>query len=160
MLGNWLKNRYKTNDRSGFTIIEILVVLVIIGILVVLIVSTHAGIARNNRNVERQNDIQNIYKQMEAFYVNNSEYPTLADMNNPAWIKNNLPNLNRQVLRDPSSSSYKLVAGPQPRAYAYDVRAKDGSPCNNIKKICFHYTLTATLEAGAVHKTFTKSSLN
>lgn len=146
--------------QSGFTIIEILVVLVIIGILMVLIVSTHASIQRTNRNHERQRDIQDIYQQLEAYYVNDSVYPTLADMNNARWINTNMKTLSRESLRDPSSNSYHLAAKPQVGVYSYDVRSANGSACDNVKNICAHYTLTATLEAGSVHTTYTKSSLN
>ncbi|MGH7237140.1 MAG: type II secretion system protein [Candidatus Saccharimonadales bacterium] len=149
-----------SKSDSGFTIIEILVVLVIIGILAVLIASTRAGIQRNNRNQERQRDIQDIYQQLEAYYVNDSVYPTLADMNNGGWIKTNLKTLDPESLRDPSSNSYHLAAKPQVGAYSYDVRSANGSACDNLKNICAHYTLTATLEAGSIHTTYTKSSLN
>jgi prepilin-type N-terminal cleavage/methylation domain-containing protein len=145
--------------QDGFTIIEILVVIVIIGILLALVFATYAGVARNERNQERRSDIQALYQQMEAYYVKNLEYPTLADMNNPAWLSKNMKTLNRESLRDPSSTSYTLVATPQPDRYAYAVRAADGGACDNKTVICAHYVLTATLE----HSTpgiYFKDSLN
>ena len=80
-------------------------------------------------------------------------------MNNSAWVKTNMKTLDREALRDPSSISYQLVAKPAKDVYAYDVTAADAAACDNDKKICAHYSLTATLENSA-QKTFVKSSLN
>jgi prepilin-type N-terminal cleavage/methylation domain-containing protein len=153
------KLRAKLTSQHGFTIIELMVALVVVGLLVALIVSTHASVERNQRNQTRENDISNIYEQLEAYYVDNSQYPTLADMNNPAWLAINMKNLNTGDLRDPSGKNETLVSYPAKNVYSYDVTSTDGSVCNDTTKICAHYTLTATLE-DSFTKTFVKSSLN
>ncbi len=139
--------------------LELVVVIVIIGVLSALFVTTYAGIQRNNRNQTRQSDIQEIYEQLEAYYVENSKYPTLADMNNQTWVKANLKTLNPNALEDPLGKSETLVARPEAGAYAYQVSSAAGTGCNNTSTPCAHYTLTATLEDSA-QKTFVKSSLN
>ncbi len=153
-----LKNRKKPGQK-GFTIIELLAVLVVIGILLALVIVNYAGIQRNQRNQERERDIQDVYQELEGYYVVNSKYPTLAEMDNLNWVSTNMKTLNKESLRDPSSSSYELVAKPTKDAYSYDVTATDGGSCNDTTRICAHYTLTATLEK-APQKTFVKSSLN
>jgi prepilin-type N-terminal cleavage/methylation domain-containing protein len=156
-----LQTKLKTlRDRhDGFTIIELLAVLVVIGILLALVATTYAGVQRNQRNQERQRDIQDLYQQLEAYYVENAKYPTLADMDSTGWLTGNMKTLNKESLRDPSSSSYQLVAQPAKDAYAYDVTAADGGACDNQARPCAHYTLTATLE-DTTPKTYVKSSLN
>jgi prepilin-type N-terminal cleavage/methylation domain-containing protein len=145
--------------QSGFTILELLVVVVIIGILLTVVFSTYAGIHRNQNNQERQRDIQDVYQQLEAYYVENSQYPTLADMNSTAWVTTNMKTLNRASLQDPNSKSFLLTAAPMKDAYAYEVTATDGSICNDKTVVCAHYTLIATLQGGS-QKTYVKSSLN
>ncbi len=156
MRGN---NNQIRSRQNGFTIIEILAVLVVIGILMALVFTTYASIARNERNKTRQQDIQNIYQQLEAYYVNKTEYPTLADMNNTSWLNKNMPGLQMQWLRDPLSNSYKFTAVPQADRFSYAVRAADGASCDNKTLICSHYVLTATLEH-ATPDQYIKDSLN
>ena len=146
-------------QQSGFTILELLVVVIIIGILLTLVFSTYAGIRRNQNNQERQRDVQDVYQQLEAYYVENSEYPTLAQMNSPTWVSTNMKTLNKASLQDPDSKSYLLAATPTKNAYAYEVTAINGSACNDTTIVCAHYSLVATLQGGS-QKTFSKSSLN
>jgi prepilin-type N-terminal cleavage/methylation domain-containing protein len=149
----------KKHQSAGFTIIELLAVIVIIGILLALVVSSYASIQRDQRNQDRQQDINQIYEQLEAYYVENSKYPTLANINNLNWVAINMKTLDKSALKDPSSNSYLLVAKPTKDAFAYTVMSSAGTTCNNVTVICAHYTLTATLEASAL-KTYVKTSLN
>ena len=146
-------------NQHGFTILEILLVLVIIGLLGTLVFSTYAGIRRSQRNQERHRDIQDIYQQLEAYDVENAKYPTIANINDSTWRATNMKTLDKESLRDPSSKAYALVAMPTKNAYSYEVVAADGTPCDNAAKPCAHYTLTATLEGNGMG-TFVKSSLN
>ncbi|HUD10245.1 MAG TPA: hypothetical protein VMR28_01075 [Candidatus Saccharimonadales bacterium] len=148
------------HDRhNGVTVLELVAIVVVIGILSTLVIATYAGVQRNERNQERTRDIQDVYQQLEAYYVVHSEYPTLANMNSTAWVTTNMKTLNLQSLRDPASNSYKFVTTPTKNVYSYQVTAADGGSCNNTSRICAHYTLTATLN-GEAQKTFVKSSLN
>ena|SRR5579872_3168346 len=149
----------KQKKQAGFTILEMLLVVVAICLLAAIIFSTVAGVRRNQRNQERRRDIQDIYQQLEAYNVENAKYPTLSDMNSSSWLALNMKTLNTQSLRDPSSKSYALAAQPMKDAYAYQVVAADGTACDNVTKPCAHYTLTATLE-GVGQGTIVKSSLN
>jgi len=132
-------------------------VAVIIGILLALIFTTYAGVREKERNTQRQNEITELQGKLELYYAENSKYPTLADMNNPTWLMQNMKSLDTSNLRDPSGNADKLVSAPTPHAFAYIVTASNGSTCDNITVNCAEYTLTATLEGGG---TFTKSSLN
>src|SRR5665213_2811118 len=96
------------DKQDEFTILELVAVVVVIGVLLALVFATYTGVQRNQHNQERQTDIQEIYQELEAYYVVNSKYPTLSDINNPAWRTVNMKTLNEQSLRDPSSSSYTL----------------------------------------------------
>ena len=152
-------NRKQVLGQKGFTLLELIVVLLIIGLLGALFYVGRTSVERNNRNTLREQDINTIYKQLEAYYVVNQKYPTLGDMNSSSWLAKNMPNLQPSTLKDPLGKSDQLVARPQKDAYAYQVSSANGAGCNDTTTPCAHYTLTATLERSP-QKTYVQSSLN
>jgi type II secretory pathway pseudopilin PulG len=152
-------SRRLTKYYSAATILEFVVVLIILGILGALFFSTYASVQRNDRNQERQRDINSIYQQLEAYYVENSQYPTLPDMNSTSWLQANMKTLNPGSLKDPSGKSSVLIARPEKDAFAYQVSSANGMGCNDTATPCAHYTLTATLE-NSPEKVYVKTSLN
>src|SRR5690349_1798690 len=67
--------------HSGFTIVELLIVIVIIGILATLVIVTFSGVQQKARDSERKTDINAIAGQLEGSYAINGSYPTLAGLN-------------------------------------------------------------------------------
>lgn len=66
----------KTNtNQKGFTIVELLIVIVVIGILAMLVLNTFNGIQQKARNTERQTDATSVAKQLEAYFAENGGYP-------------------------------------------------------------------------------------
>lgn len=59
--------------QQGFTIVELLIVIVVIGILAALVITTFTGIQQRARNTERQTDIKAIHGQVEAYYAQNGQ---------------------------------------------------------------------------------------
>lgn len=144
--------------QNGFTIVELLIVIVVIGILAALVITTFTGIQQKARNTERETDIKALYGQVEAYYANsNGKYPTLANMNDASWRTTNMKGLDQEALKDPKGAAATLSATAGANAYSYAVTASDGSACDNTTKDCAQYTLTATFEGGG---TFTRSNLN
>jgi type II secretion system protein G len=143
--------------QQGFTIVELLIVIVVIGILAALVITTFTGIQQKARNTERTTDIKAVHGQVEAYYAQNGKYPTLANLNDSTWRTTNMKGLDSEALKDPKGSAQTLVASPAANSYAYDVTASDGTACDNTTKDCAQYTLTATYEGGG---TFSKSNLN
>ncbi len=64
-----------TNNR-GFTIVELLVVIVIIGILAALIIIGYNGIQSRAKATDIATDIRNVHKQIELYYADNGVYPS------------------------------------------------------------------------------------
>lgn len=71
--------------QSGFTLVELLIVIVVIGILAALVITSYAGVSQRARNSERQTDINAIATQLEVYYANNSSYPTAANLADQTW---------------------------------------------------------------------------
>jgi len=162
-------NKRLFRNQQGFTVIELAIVSVLLLILVTLVALTYSGVQAKNRNSERQSAINNLQGQLEAYYAQYNKYPTLANLNDPAWRAKNTKDLDANILKDPRWSasnkqctntiSNAAIAADQPanNCYSYQVTASDAGACNNKKVDCAHYTLTARLEGG---DKYVKSSLN
>src|SRR6202161_375336 len=96
-----LKKRHL--NGKGFTIVELLIVIVVIGILALLVITTYSGIQAKARNSKRQTDVQSLQTQLEAFFSQNGYYPSLTDMNTSSWRATNMKSLDPNALIDPSN---------------------------------------------------------
>ncbi len=146
----------KKTAAKGFTIVELLIVIVVIGILAGLVIVTYNGIQQKARDTERKTDINALHGQLEAYQAQNGKYPTLTNVNDATWRSTNMKGLDAAALADPkNAASQTLVAAPVADSYAY---ATSPASCDNgAGGDCTSYTLTATLEGGG---TYVKQSLN
>lgn len=138
--------------QKGFTIVELLIVIVVIGILATLVIVTFSGIQQRARNTARETDINAIQGYVESFYAINGYYPTLAHMNDGTWRATNTKGLDPAALADPSNAaSQTLVAAPAANSYAYEPETSAGASCAADETTCATYTLTATKEGGGTY---------
>ena len=147
--------------NSGFTIVELLIVIVVIGILALLVITTYSGIQAKARNSKRQTDVASVQTQLEAYFSQNGYYPSRTDMNSATWLTTNMKSLDQNALIDPSNptQSKTLVAAPVAKSYAYAVTDSSGNSCEADDTTCAKYTLTATYE-GTVNGQTTYSKQN
>lgn len=61
--------------QTGFTIIELLIVIAIIGILATLVLTNFQGAQARGRDTTRKSDINSIYQKLEEFYNEKGGYP-------------------------------------------------------------------------------------
>lgn len=99
---------FKSSKFRGFTIIELLVVIVVIGILSTVATVSYRGIQRDARDSERETDVQIIVAALERYYDENGYYPggsnVYTTVGTAAFFKNNL-NIPVQALTVPSATS-------------------------------------------------------
>ena len=134
--------------NSGFTIVELLIVIVVIGILALLVITTYSGIQAKARNSKRTSDVKSLQTQIEAWFSQNGYYQSLADMNSSSWLSTNMKSLDTNALVDPSNAtqSKTLVSAPVAKSYAYQPLNSGGTSCESDDTTCVKYTLTATYE--------------
>lgn len=136
-------------QNKGFTIVELLIVIVVIGILAGLVITTYNGIQQKARNTERTTDLKTFQSQLEAYYANNGRYPSTADLGatsatNVTWAAANLKGMDKETMRDPKGADYSLATTATVNKYAYDPAPTgcDDTGSND----CTSYTLTAKPE--------------
>ena len=145
----------KRYNSRGFTIVELLIVIVVIGILAALVIVTYNGIQQKARDTERKTDINAVASHLEAYNAQEGRYTTLADLNSATFRAANMKGLDPAALQDPKGTAQTMVDAPAANVYSYVVTP---ATCDNgAGGDCLQYTLTATLEAGG---TYVKQSLN
>lgn len=155
-------NRSNQDKRNqGFTIVELLIVIVVIGILALLVITTYSGIQAKARNSKRSADVSTVQTQLEAFFSQNGYYPSRTDMNNDSWLSTNMKSLDKGALIDPknTSQSNDLAAAPAANVYSYAVTNSSDTSCEADDTTCAKYTLTATYE-GSVNGSTTAVKTN
>ena len=75
----------KKRDQGGFTIVELLIVIVVIAIWSLLVVTTYGGAKLNLATQARQRP-SGVFRPSEAFFASNDYYPAAADLNSAGWL--------------------------------------------------------------------------
>ncbi len=79
MLHNDGNMRRVRHNVSGFTIVELLIVIVVIGILAALTIVAYNGVQQRATAASLQSDLENAAKKLKLYQVDNSVYPTAND---------------------------------------------------------------------------------
>ena len=151
--------------RRGFTLIELMIVIVIMGILLVVGVVNISSSQVKARDNERQGDVTSIASALETYYTSatatagastNYTYPSLQLIGTESTL---LPDLNSESLTSPNdpNSGNDVVAAtnntfdnpngvtPKPSAsrdvYVYQPLQADGSLCTTSSQECRKFAL-------------------
>ena len=152
--------------KNGFTLVELLIVIAIMGILLVLGVANLRSTQVNARDTERASDVTTIATSLEAFYPNGNatvfagQYPSTNLVTSPTTY---LTDINSNALMAPGQSSQSLVAAtnatqtaagvtPQPTSsqYVYQPIASDGTLCTTDAQGCRKYNIYYQTEFDSV----------
>lgn len=158
----------KKYSQKGFTIVELLIVIVVIGILAALVLNTFSGVQKRARDTQRQTDINAIATQLEVYYNDNGGYPLIATVDAPS-----LKGIDAGALTPPGRTSRAIITTTTATAvtdlggrtansqYGYQTLDADGTtvcstaPCAKFK--VFWIKEDAPTDAESLQ---TKNSLN
>lgn len=113
-------------NRSGFTIVELLTVIVVIAILAGITIIAYNGIQARSRDDRRRTDVANIEKAMELYYSDNGTYPkptgATGSIINPSWYTS-------------GDSSWNMLSGLLVGSQAIDAVPVDPRNISNISPL-------------------------
>jgi type II secretory pathway pseudopilin PulG len=127
-------------QEQGFTIVELIIVIVVVIGLGYLLVSNYSAIKSKQRNQTRQNDLKALQLQIETYYSKTGYYPSLDNLNSAKWRATNMKDLSSSDLVDPLSKcdpdTSSCLGGQDkavPHQYEYYVTQSDGTTSCNGK---------------------------
>ena len=128
------------NKNKGFTLIEMLVVIAVIGLLAALILVGLSSFRVRGRDTRRVADVKEVQNGLELYYTKNGHYPIvseafpkdrwsdltskLTDPNEGLGI-NQIPQDPNYNSNDPNSPSYDYVSDADGQHYVIAVRLED-----------------------------------
>lgn len=118
-------------QNKGFTVIELLVVMLVIIGLGFIAFNSRADVVGRDRDTERRSDINLLYQQLEFYYDlgETNTYPTLANLQDEAWVVANMKALATEALVDPQG----LRIGTEGSDYTYEAENCDDNGCASFK---------------------------
>ncbi|MFO0882086.1 MAG: type II secretion system protein [Candidatus Saccharimonadales bacterium] len=131
--------------QSGFTIVELLIVIVVIGILATLVIVTFSGVQQKARDTKRETDVKALASQLEVYYANNGSYPAIAQLQDNTWVQANLKGLDVAGLVAPNGSGTNTISATASTTTYQYVATPSG--CTTANKDCTGFTITANREA-------------
>ena len=136
---------YKT--KSGFTIVELLIVIVVIAILAAISIVAYNGIQVRARDTDRASDISQIKKKIETYYAINSSYPSANDMQSSTFRANSLDIQNNSIVTPAGSTQTIAYCWPgNTNGYCYSGTTTAGD-CTAAGATCTGYWITYRTES-------------
>lgn len=114
--------------KKGFTLIELMLVIIILGILVSLITGNFLNSLNKGRDARRKGDLEQVQKALEFYYEDQKAYPASLTFGSPftydtgSGVKTYMTTLPT----DPSGHNYKYcISGNKYQLYAYLENSND-----------------------------------
>lgn len=132
-----MKNKTICKKSAGFTLVEVMVVVVILGILAAIIVPKIMSRPEQARMIKAKQDILAIESALDLYKLDNSVYPTtdqglqaLVSKPTSAPIPQNWKSDGylKKVPMDPWGTAYQYINDDEkPRIFSYGAKGKEGN---------------------------------
>src|SRR5438105_3220780 len=104
-----MKSKILKNNK-GFTIVELLIVIVIIAILAALVLNSFRGVQERARDTKRSTDVNAQHSQLEVYYTDNAGYPVFTgSIDTDTWITANFKGADLTAWRAPNATTNSMV---------------------------------------------------
>ncbi len=129
-----MRDRCSRSRRAGFTLVELLVVMVILGLLASIVLPNFFGQARKARVKTARVQISTLETALDAFALDTGRYPTTEEglqalVERPANVKSwDGPYLKKKVPLDPWGNPYHYEGPSQGSGYVLKSYGADGAP--------------------------------
>ncbi len=137
-------------NKSGFTLIEILVAMTIIAVVFTVVLTSYLAAQRNARNAQRLTDLESIRSALEQYYADQKYYPATLPLAQSSPITNQVGAASptpattvtylKNVPTEPTQSDFP---------YCYIAANLDESACTN--SLCQYYLLYTNLEGSTTN---------
>lgn len=124
-------NKYFRKRILGFTIIELMIVLIIVAILLALAYPSYIDYVRKSKRGDAQQALMNWSVNQEIWRSNQSSYNGITDTGDANYIVPNTDNYDFAP-SDISPTAYTLTASAKDGNDQENDEARDGSPCNTL----------------------------
>ena len=136
-------------SKSGFTIVELLIVIVVIAILAAITIVAYSGIQSRAKDSKRQEDLANVQRALEIYHATNGGYPACTGGTyQPGTATQScalstiatalVPSTIGSLPTDPVNSGQKI--------YRYGVGWKYTARCTTVTNNSDNYLLGAALD--------------
>lgn len=121
----------RKHSKSGFTIVEIIVIVTVIGILTTIGVVSYGGYRTRAAKSQAESTVQQVRLKLGEYYTDNNKYPLAA------------ANVNTEIrtlgINTATADSFQamIAAGA-----TYVPLSDSGGTCNNVATPCVKYTIT------------------
>lgn len=103
------------------------------------------------KSMAAEDNVNALHSQLELYYEDAQNYPSFAQLNDPAWRDLNMSGLNPDVFSGEYTST-QLGSQPTQDVIAYQPTAEDGGACDGEAISCSQYTLLVGLTRDRVYE--------
>ncbi len=149
IMTSWQRTK---QESGGFTIVELLIVIVVIGILAAITIVAYNGIQTRARDTDRANDVATIQKKLELFYVENGYYPNSNQVRTASYREATL-GLTNDSVTPPGGNTIQYCWADTTSRYCYVGTRPAGSPsgdctgATDANERCERYRISYRTEA-------------